>query len=173
MFANKLRIENVMRVSWETVGRQLGVSWEWVGRQLGDSWSDSVYIMSIFYLLYRYFTPILLTRWLHDIHVCSDCLAFLSFYFFQNYFWKSHFGHLFCPFLKILETFIKWKERQSKWENVGFLHDGHKNNWLPFICEHTFFSDSQIISRLCQYFPLWGANFGNSLGIGQYYKPKY
>ena len=146
--------------------KNTGVCWELHG-------SDSVYIISIVSVLLRYFTPILLSFWLPHVQYIVGDMNVCLFIFFQNYFWKSHFGHLFCPFLKILETFIKWKERQSKWENVGFLHDGHKNNWLPFIREHTFFSDSQIISRLCQYFPLWVANFGNSLGIGQYNIHKY
>ena len=88
------------------------------------------------------------------------------FNFFQKYFWDPDFGHFFCPFFKILETFIKWKRKQGIWKNMAFLHDGHKINWLQFICEHTFFWWFPNNPPLFQYFPFLEAYFRQFVRIG-------
>ena len=65
--------------------------------------------------------------------VCIPLSQYPPFYFFQNYFWKSHFGHLY---LSIFQN--SWDFYKMKWETgyngkSDFPTWWSQKNWLPFI----------------------------------------
>jgi len=109
----------------------------------------------------------------YAVNVCMTHHPIPTFLFFSKTIFEIPILDIYiCPFFKILETFIKWKEKQGIWEKVTFLHDGLKKIGSHSFCEHTFFWRFPDNHPLCQYFPLLRPILGNSPGLEAYNMPK-